>query len=267
MTNKGLCLDLILFLPGEDSEDYFEAGDLLAVLNCSRNNDTDFLALFLENIHSEQYRRSKPELLPVWGRGMGFQVGRKIVYVQQPNESYQAFRKESCTLLLGIKFLGNADQKAHIYFDELSDFKDGQRELRKRFDLEGGQEIMSQYTLRARHEGRIYFAFRLASCFILLNLSERPFGANIATRTHRFGHVDHHGYQFKEIQSLDLQHCTFDRLSRISASGRSISLKFGMGTITGSAGADTQHFIVHVTVDPDGRLPWPDPNEIQPKVE
>jgi hypothetical protein len=265
MTNKGLCLDLILFLPGEDSEDYFEAGDLIAVLNCSRNNDEDLLALFLENIHSEQYRRSKPELLPVWGRGMGRKVGRKVVYVQQPNASYQAFRKEFCTLVLKINCLGFADEKADIAVDLARTYKSGGGRRKGNIYLIGGHEKVLQYTLKANNDGRIYFACWIDSFFILLNFSERPFGANIATTTYDFGTVDH----FTELgaQSSDLQCCTFDRLSRVLTSGWSVSLKFRTGAATGSAGADIPHFIVHVTLDSKGRMPWPDPNEIQPEVE
>ena len=268
MTNKGLCLDLILFLPGEESEDYFAASNFIAVLNCSRNNDEDLLALLLENTHSEQYRRAKPEILPVWGRDMGRRVGRKLVYVQQPNASYQAFRKEFCTLLLNVKFFGASCQMVRILFDPLRKIKSGQPGLEKEREyVKGGQELTLQYTLHARHDGCIYFACSIDSFYVLLNFSERPFGANIATWTHSFGRVALTAGLRENWKSSDLQTCTFDRLSRFSEVGRSISLKFGIGAATGSAGADIQHFIVHITVDKDGRMPWPDPNEIQPEVK
>jgi hypothetical protein len=108
LTNKGLSLNPILFSAGDDSEGYFDPGDLIFVLNCTRNESDDYLAIFLKNVHSDQYMRAKPEALPVWGRGMGIEVGRKLVYVQQPTASFQTSSEEYCSLLLRITFVGDA---------------------------------------------------------------------------------------------------------------------------------------------------------------
>jgi hypothetical protein len=267
MTNKGLCLNLILFLLGEDSKDHRDADKFIAGLNCSRNNNENFLALFLEKTDLEQYRRSKPELLPAWRDVAGRKVERRVVYVQQPNASYQAFRKNSCTLVLKIKNFGNGDKKTPIAIDPVRTCESGGGLEKDNIFLREGRETVLQYTLQAQHDGRIYFSCSIGRFFVLLNFSERPFGANIATRTYKFGNIDHYTYQRKEIQSLDLQRCTFDRLSRVSTSGRSISLRFGKSAAIGSAEADIPHFIVDVALDSKGRMPWPDPNELQPEVQ
>jgi hypothetical protein len=270
MTNKGLCLDLLLFSPGEDSEDYLKAGGFIAVLNCSRNNSDDFLAIFLQNIDSEQYVRARPEALPAWGRSMGLKLGRKLIYVQQPSASPHTVRQEFCTLFLRIQGLGIFHNSLDTHVDPFSIFKNGQRQLgraaREEEWLRPHEGEFWEIKLHARNDGRLYFAFQFGFFFILLNFSEKPFGANIATATYRFGNnirfVTDPGNEFL---SSDLRCCTFDRLSRASLSGDSISLTFKRGVVDRNARDGGQQFIVHVTVGSSGHLQWPDPNETQPE--
>lgn len=259
MTNKGLCLDLLLFSPGEDSEDYLQAGDLIAVLNCSRNNNDDLLAIFLQNTSAEQYVRVKPEALPGWGRGMGLELGRTLVYVPQPSSARPVFQREHCTLLLQLKWLG------HSPMVEIDPAKNIIIERDSRVSNLEGSLRQVNFKVFAKSDGRMYLALQILPFLLLLNFSEKPFGANVATETYQFGDVDCDTYCGEEFLSSDLRHCTFDRLSRasISSYGISMSVTFKRGATRGNDGA--QHFVVDVTLDPKRRLPWPDPNEMRPE--
>ena len=197
---------------------------------------------------------------------MGLKLGRKLIYVQQPSASPHIVRQEFCTLFLGIQ----GRRRIDVDVDPLRYLKSGHRRLgtvagEEQWLWVHGDELL-EIKLHARNDGRLYFAFRLPPFLVLLNFSEKPFGANITTQTYQFGNKIRPGtYPGDEFLSSDMRCCTFDRLSRASLSRDSISLTLKRGVADRNVKDGGQQFIVHVALDSSGHLQWPDPNETRPE--
>jgi hypothetical protein len=271
MTNKGLCLDLPLVLLNKDSEDYLKSGDpRIAILNCSRNGGDDRLAIFLQRLHGAQYVRVRPEAMPIWDGDMRLKPSRMQIYVQQPSTFPQAPRQAFCTLHLAVARIPESHTSFRIEVDPLRGLEGAERmgldsQLFSHYmSTHEGENGVLVIKLRARADGPMYFAFRLYPFLVLLNFSEKPFGANITTDTYRFSpSITNQSELGHEALLASLKSCSFDRLSRASSRGDSMSLIFKTRAALSEQDGG-QQFGVSVTMDSNGSLPFPDSKEMLP---
>lgn len=265
MTNKGLCMKVILFSPEHDAEDYMEDDHTIAVLNCSRNNSNDYLAILLRRVNGEQFVRIKPEALPAWNEGMGRKLGQEEVYIKQSRVQSKLNREDTCTLLLrvhpaGLKVLSSA-RDSRVGKWSMTDAS---------WLMSLAENEVAEFSLEKRDDGQIYLAVRVEypaddrwtdNILVVVNLSHKPLGANIATTIHKLGGFGGGSWVNRTNLAQELHRCSFDRLSRpLLYSGGSVSLTFKKG-LSKDGRHGEPHYIVQITVDQTGLLLWPDPDE------
>lgn len=105
--------------------------------------------------------------MPIWGKNMGLKPGRTLVYVQQPSAIPEVPRQSFCTLHLAVTRLPESPSAYHIEVDPLRGLTtDERRGLNSQLfcyhmSSHAGVDGVLVIKLRARADGRMYFAFRM----------------------------------------------------------------------------------------------------------
>jgi Heterokaryon incompatibility protein (HET) len=265
VTNRGLLMNVVLFSPENDAEDYMESDHFVMILNCSRNDSDDYLSILLQKAEENQYVRVRPEALPSWNREMGRRIGTEEIFLKQSSAVPIVIREDSCTLSLGvmpdIEFFCSQMRDSAIGLWSATPKRLAENELAE-FSMKRGQDghiyllvdaVYFPQSYSPQPDSRDYFN-------VIINLSKKPLGANIATRSHSVGSFLSSTWVGPGIKwHTELHRCNFDRLSRPLPSGASVSLTFR--TAAAKAASGGPHYIVHISVDATGHLQWPDPQE------
>jgi hypothetical protein len=256
MTNKGLRMETLL-LPASHyygkSEETAFVNDFLVPLNCQRGGDLKPISIHVRKVYRDQFLRIRPELLTALDLAddPNAQLGRhEDIYIKQQEEIGQTL-----THVFSIDTSSALKHQLPVKAKQPDSLTYWQRGFNKdriflvlEKDAKPPRGVL-YFRGRAQREGETWRGDRFA---VVLSIALNHPGIDILCPPNQVAWADDRWVKIRRGE----RRSGLDKLSKKLASGASVSVelrKDGKST-------DIQKYLVDIIVDPEGSLPWPDPD-------
>jgi hypothetical protein len=254
MTNKGLRMETPLIPVSHyygNLEGTAFVNDFLVPLNCQREGDLKPLSVHVRKVYRDQFLRIRPELLIALDQAddPNTQLGRhEVIYIKQQERIDQtlthAFSIDISSALKHHLPVKTKQPDSHTYWQPSTDKDRIFLVLEKDAKPPRGVLYFSEKFPTDLHSGLDRFA-------VALSTAHNHPGIDIICPPEGLPWQD---FQWAKTRRGD-RRLGLDKLSKKLASGASVSVKLRKdGKLMG-----VQKYLVEISVDPKGSLPWPDP--------